>query len=97
MAEASSATTNRLDIATLVLGFWLGSAATIVCAPVSSDTPSATASSVSKGSLVIGDFDPNISDIDLVAALSTEVDDREFDEHIQIGFMPIVHLERCNP
>lgn len=32
------------------------------------------------GSLVIGDFDPNISDIDLVAALSSEIDDKEFDE-----------------
>src|SRR3989441_11209955 len=32
------------------------------------------------GSLVIGDFDPNISDIDLVAALSSDIDDREFEE-----------------
>jgi len=31
------------------------------------------------GSLIIGDFDPNISDIDLVAALSSQIDDREFD------------------
>ena len=30
------------------------------------------------GSLVIGDFDPNISDIDLVAALSSDIDDKEF-------------------
>jgi hypothetical protein len=30
------------------------------------------------GSLVIGDFDPNISDIDLVAALSPDIDDQEF-------------------
>ena len=30
------------------------------------------------GSLVIGDFDPNISDIDLVAALSFDIDDKEF-------------------
>ena len=30
------------------------------------------------GSLVIGDFDPDISDIDLVAALSSDIDDREF-------------------
>jgi Domain of unknown function (DUF4111)/Nucleotidyltransferase domain len=30
------------------------------------------------GSLVIGDFDPNISDIDLVAALSSNIDDKEF-------------------
>src|SRR2546422_8006017 len=29
------------------------------------------------GSLVIGDFDPNISDIDLVAALSSDIDDKE--------------------
>ena len=32
------------------------------------------------GSLVIGDFDPYISDIDLVAALSADIDDREFEE-----------------
>jgi hypothetical protein len=32
------------------------------------------------GSLVIGDFDPNISDIDLVAALSSDIDDKEFEE-----------------
>jgi hypothetical protein len=32
------------------------------------------------GSLVIGDFDPYISDIDLVAALSLVIDDREFEE-----------------
>lgn len=32
------------------------------------------------GSLVIGDFDPYISDIDLVAALSSDIDDREFEE-----------------
>ena len=32
------------------------------------------------GSLVIGDFDPNISDIDLVAALSSDIDDKEFAE-----------------
>src|SRR5260370_42430571 len=32
------------------------------------------------GSLVIGDFDPDISDIDLVAALSSDIDDREFEE-----------------
>jgi Nucleotidyltransferase domain len=32
------------------------------------------------GSLVIGDFDPNISDIDLVAALSSDIDEREFEE-----------------
>jgi L-rhamnose mutarotase len=31
------------------------------------------------GSLVIGDFEPGISDIDLVAALSTEIDDQEFE------------------
>jgi predicted nucleotidyltransferase len=31
------------------------------------------------GSLVIGDFDPGISDIDLVAALSSDIDDREFE------------------
>ncbi len=30
------------------------------------------------GSLVIGDFDPGISDIDLVAALSMQIDEREF-------------------
>jgi Aminoglycoside adenylyltransferase, C-terminal domain/Nucleotidyltransferase domain len=30
------------------------------------------------GSLVIGDFDPKISDIDLVAALSSDIDDKEF-------------------
>ena len=32
------------------------------------------------GSLVIGDFDPYISDIDLVAALSSDIDDGEFGE-----------------
>lgn len=32
------------------------------------------------GSLVIGDFDPYISDIDLVAALSADLNDREFEE-----------------
>jgi hypothetical protein len=32
------------------------------------------------GSLVIGDFDPDISDIDLVAALSSDIDEREFEE-----------------
>ncbi len=32
------------------------------------------------GSLVIGDFDPDSSDIDLVAALSSDIDDREFVE-----------------
>ena len=31
------------------------------------------------GSLVIGDFDPNISDIDLVAALAFDLDDKEFE------------------
>ena len=31
------------------------------------------------GSLVIGDFDPEISDIDLVAALSSDIDVREFE------------------
>lgn len=31
------------------------------------------------GSLVIGDFDPKISDIDLVAALSSDIDESEFD------------------
>jgi hypothetical protein len=31
------------------------------------------------GSLVIGDFDRTISDIDLVAALSSELDDKEFE------------------
>ena len=31
------------------------------------------------GSLVIGDFDPTISDIDLVAALAFKLDDREFE------------------
>jgi predicted nucleotidyltransferase len=30
------------------------------------------------GSLVIGDFDPTISDIDLVAALTSDLDDEEF-------------------
>jgi aminoglycoside adenylyltransferase-like protein len=30
------------------------------------------------GSLVIGDFDPNISDIDLIAALSSDINDEEF-------------------
>jgi Domain of unknown function (DUF4111) len=30
------------------------------------------------GSLVIGDFDPHISDIDLVAALASDVDEKEF-------------------
>lgn len=30
------------------------------------------------GSLVIGDFDPTVSDIDLVAALASELDDEEF-------------------
>ena len=30
------------------------------------------------GSLVMGDFDPTISDIDLVAALASELDDKEF-------------------
>ena len=33
-----------------------------------------------EGSLIIGDFDPNISDIDLVAALSADIDDRKFEE-----------------
>jgi len=32
------------------------------------------------GSLVIGDFDPTISDIDLVAALASDLDDKEFEE-----------------
>ena len=32
-----------------------------------------------EGSLIIGDFDPNISDIDLVAALSADIDDRKFE------------------
>jgi Domain of unknown function (DUF4111)/Nucleotidyltransferase domain len=32
-----------------------------------------------QGSLVIGDFDPDISDIDLVAALSSDIDEREFE------------------
>ncbi|HSW47663.1 MAG TPA: aminoglycoside adenylyltransferase domain-containing protein [Candidatus Saccharimonadales bacterium] len=32
------------------------------------------------GSLVIGDFEPGISDIDLVAALSSEISDQEFEE-----------------
>ncbi|HKV58620.1 MAG TPA: aminoglycoside adenylyltransferase domain-containing protein [Ktedonobacteraceae bacterium] len=31
------------------------------------------------GSLVIGDFDPDISDIDLVVALSSEIDEKEFE------------------
>jgi hypothetical protein len=31
------------------------------------------------GSLVIGDFDPTISDIDLVAALASDIDDKEFE------------------
>src|SRR5947199_5943268 len=31
-----------------------------------------------QGSLVIGDFDPGISDVDLVAALSSHIDDEEF-------------------
>jgi hypothetical protein len=31
------------------------------------------------GSLVIGDFDPTISDIDLVAALASDLDDKEFE------------------
>ncbi len=31
------------------------------------------------GSLVIGDFDPDISDIDLVAALASDLDDKEFE------------------
>jgi hypothetical protein len=31
------------------------------------------------GSLVIGDFDPQISDIDLMAALSSDIDEREFE------------------
>jgi predicted nucleotidyltransferase len=31
------------------------------------------------GSLVIGDFDPTISDIDLVAALASDPDDKEFE------------------
>jgi len=31
------------------------------------------------GSLVIGDFDPTISDIDLVAALAFDLDDKEFE------------------
>ncbi|HEV8637307.1 MAG TPA: aminoglycoside adenylyltransferase domain-containing protein [Chloroflexota bacterium] len=31
------------------------------------------------GSLAIGDFDPRLSDVDLVAALASDVDDREFD------------------
>jgi Domain of unknown function (DUF4111) len=31
------------------------------------------------GSLVIGDFDPHVSDIDLVAALSSDIDEREFE------------------
>ncbi len=31
------------------------------------------------GSLVIGDFDPQVSDIDLMAALSSNLDDREFE------------------
>jgi predicted nucleotidyltransferase len=31
------------------------------------------------GSLVIGDFDPTISDIDLVAALASDLDDHEFE------------------
>src|SRR3990167_1036828 len=32
------------------------------------------------GSLVLGDFDPEVSDIDLVAALTSEIDDKEFKE-----------------
>ena len=32
------------------------------------------------GSLVIGDFDPTISDIDLVAALASDLDDKEFED-----------------
>src|SRR6266516_8078315 len=31
------------------------------------------------GSLVIGDFDPTISDIDLVVALVSDIDDKEFE------------------
>ncbi len=31
------------------------------------------------GSLVLGDFDPTISDIDLVAALSSDIDEKEFE------------------
>ena len=31
-----------------------------------------------EGSLVVGDFEPTISDIDLVAALASEIDDQEF-------------------
>jgi len=31
------------------------------------------------GSLVLGDFDPTISDIDLVATLSSDIDEREFE------------------
>ena len=30
------------------------------------------------GSLVLGDFDPRVSDIDLVAVISSEIDDQEF-------------------
>lgn len=32
------------------------------------------------GSLATGDFDPNVSDIDLLAALESEVDDKEFEQ-----------------
>ena len=32
------------------------------------------------GSLVIGDFDPHVSDIDLVAALASDIDEQEFAE-----------------
>ncbi|PLS77158.1 MAG: nucleotidyltransferase [Chloroflexi bacterium] len=31
-----------------------------------------------EGSLVIGDFEPSVSDIDLVAALASDIDDQEF-------------------
>ena len=45
------------------------------------------------GSYVVGDFDPSISDLDLVAALAADVDEREFAE------LEAMHaaLERAHP
>lgn len=45
------------------------------------------------GSLVLGDFDADISDIDLVAALSSDIDEREF-EALQKMHIAFAHAHK---
>src|SRR6266487_2752111 len=45
------------------------------------------------GSLVIGAFDPTISDIDLVAALASDLDDKEWDDRIEVCYISLAALQ----